>query len=174
MHDVEAHVARPDHAEQGIHVGSVVVEQAATAVHEFRDLHYVALEESERVGVRHHYAGDIVSEQRFQGLDVHKTVRIGLHDHYLESADGGGGRVRAVRAVGNYDLGPRAVAAAHVVLPHQHQAGKLAMGSGAGQEGETLHARDSRERLVEAFYRLLGATHGRFGLQGMQSRESGQ
>ena len=174
MHYVEAHVAGPDDAEQGVHVGSVVVEQAAATVHELRDLHYVALEESERVGVRHHYSGDVVSEQGLQGLHVHEAVGAGLHDHCLESADGCGGRVRAVRAVGDYDLGPRAVAAAHVVLPHQHQAGKLAMGSGAGQEGETLHARDSRERLVEAFYRLLGATHGRFGLQGMQSRESGQ
>ena len=63
-------------------------------------------------------------------------------------------------AVGDYDLGTGIVATGHMVLPHQHQAGKLTVGSCARQEGVKLHSGNGRQRSVKAVYHGLRALYG--------------
>ena len=88
VHDVEAHVARPDHAQQRVHVGAVVVEQAAAVMDQPGDFPDVTLEEAQGVGVREHDAGDVRTEERLQRVHVHEAVLLGLDDHDVEAADG--------------------------------------------------------------------------------------
>ena len=85
VHDVEAHVAGAHFAEQGVEVGTVIVEQAARLVHKFGNLHYLGLKHSERVGIGHHDAGHRVIEQRLEILYINRAIRFRLHFHHLET-----------------------------------------------------------------------------------------
>ena len=173
MHDVEAHVAGTDHAQQRVHVGAVVVEQAAAFVNERRDLLDILLEQAERVGVGHHDARDIGAEQRLKGLDVHQTVRTGLHLNYLQAANRRRSGIGAVGAVGDDHLRAGKVAAVHVVAAHDHKAGELAVGAGAGVQREVLHAGDGGESLVHLVVDLERTLHRRLVLQGVEPLEGG-
>jgi len=59
MHHIKAHVAGTGDAEQGIHVGTIHVEQAAVVVHHFGDSNDLFFEESDSVGVGQHQCGHI-------------------------------------------------------------------------------------------------------------------
>jgi len=59
VHDVKTHVAGTAHAEHGVGVGAVVVEQAARLVHQAGDLVDVLVEHTQSVGVGEHEAGEI-------------------------------------------------------------------------------------------------------------------
>ena len=65
--DVEAHVARPREAHDGVQVGAVVVERGPDAVHDPGDLLDVLVEQAERVRVRQHQAGHLVVGLRAAG-----------------------------------------------------------------------------------------------------------
>ena len=173
VHDVEAHVARTHGAQERVHVGSVIIEQASATVHQRRDLLDVFLEETQGVGIGHHDAGNIRSEQGFEVLHVDQAGRVGLDLDDLQAADGRTRRVGAVRAVGDDDLGASLVAAGEMVLPHDHQARQFAVRAGAGLEGEMLHPGDLREEPVRPVQDGAG-TLDRLGvLQGMQALEGG-
>ena len=75
MHNVEAHIARPYHSEQRVHIRSVVVEQAAAAVHERGDLLDLLLEEAQGVRVGHHYACYVIAQQWFEVFYINQSVR---------------------------------------------------------------------------------------------------
>ena len=64
VHDVEAHVPGTDHAHERVHVGAVIVQQAAGGVNQRSNGLDLCLEQAQRVGVGHHDAGYIVREQR--------------------------------------------------------------------------------------------------------------
>ena len=136
MHNIEAHVSRTDHTEHRVHVGAVVVEQAAACMDELRDLADLSFEETESIRVRHHDSGDIVSKQRFQILHVDETVGVRLHFNDLQAAYGCAGRVSAMGAVRYYDPRPLVITAGHMVLADQHKAGQFTVGAGAWEEGE--------------------------------------
>ena len=74
VHYVEAHIARTHGAQQRVHIGSVIVEEASAAVYKFCNLRYFALEESERVRIGHHNAGYFRSEEWFEGLYIDQPV----------------------------------------------------------------------------------------------------
>ena len=171
VQDIEAHVARTYLAEQRVHIGAVVVEQAAAFVHQGSYLAYFLLEEAEGVRVGHHNAGDVGTEQGLQVFHVHETVGTGLHHHYLQAAHSCAGRIGAVGAVGDYHLGTGGIAAGHMVLTHEHEAGELAVGACAGQEGEVLEAGDGGEGLVQGIDHFLGSLHCFGGLQRVQAGE---
>ena len=56
---VEAHIARPYAAEDGVEIGAVVVKQTACAVHELGDLLDLPLEHAARGRVGHHQTGGL-------------------------------------------------------------------------------------------------------------------
>ena len=171
VHNVEAHIAGAHHAQERVHIGAVVVEQAAAFVHQGCDFLDIALEEAQGVGVGHHNAGDVGAEQRLEVLHVHESVGAGLHHHDVQAADGSAGGVGAVGAVGHDNLGTGSVAAAEMVLPHQHKACQFTVGSCAGQEGEVLHTCNLGKGLVHKVQHFPGSLHSRFGLEGVQGVE---
>ena len=64
VHNVKAHIPGTDHAHERIHVGAVIVKQAAGSVNQRCDGPYFRLKQTQRVGVGHHDAGYLVREQR--------------------------------------------------------------------------------------------------------------
>ena len=174
VHDVEAHVTRTHGAQERIHVGPVVIQQAAAIVHQGRDLLDIFLEEAQGVGVGHHDAGDVRTEQGLQVLHVDQAGRVGLDLHDLQAADGGAGRIRTVGAVRDDDLGAGQVSPGEMVFPQDHQARELTVRAGAGLEGEMLHPRDLRQEPVRPVQHGAGALHRLGILQGMQALEGGQ
>ena len=58
VHDVEAHIAGTNLAQQRVEVSSVVIEQTACLVYEVGNLKNLYLEKAKSVGVGHHDAGD--------------------------------------------------------------------------------------------------------------------
>ena len=172
VHDVEAHITGTDHSEQGVHVGSVVVEKAAASVHEGCNFSDVPFEKAQCVGVGQHYSCDVVAEERLERIQVHEAVRSGFHFHDLKTADRRAGRVGAMRAVRDDHLRAGQVAAGHVVFAHQHEPGKLTVGTGAGQEGEMLHPGDRCEGLVHPVENSLCSFHGAGRLERVQSRKA--
>ncbi len=58
------------HAEDGVEIGAVVVEEATHLVHGVGDGVDVLFEQSERVRVRQHDPGHVLVEHRAQGVDV--------------------------------------------------------------------------------------------------------
>ena len=66
VHDVDAHLARLGHPEDGVEVRAVAVDQPARLVHQPRDLQEVLLEQPERVGVGEHEPGNPVVQVRPQ------------------------------------------------------------------------------------------------------------
>ena len=173
VHDVEAHIAGAYLADEGVHVGSVVVEQTAGLVDEGGNLLDLRLEEAEGVGVGHHDAGEVGTEEGLEVLHVDEAVGVGLDDDDLKAADGCRGGVRAVGTVGDDDLRAGQVAAVAVVGAHDHEACELAVGSSAGVEGEVGHARDGGEHLLHLVVDSLDTLHGADGLQRMDAREGG-
>ena len=83
VHHIEAHISRTAHAEHGVEVGSVVVHQTATIVHQSCYLWNLGFEDTQGVGVGHHHAGNIIAKQWFQVLDIHRTIGSTLHLHNL-------------------------------------------------------------------------------------------
>ena len=70
MDDVEAHVPGADDAEDGIEVGTVVVEKATDAVDSGGDSRDVLLEQAEGVGIGQHDAGHVLIQHRLQSGHV--------------------------------------------------------------------------------------------------------
>ena len=174
VHDVKAHVSGTHHAHQGVHVGPVVVQEAARPVHQGGNLLNLGFKEAQGVGVGHHDASDIRPQQGFQGLHVNAAVLQGFHLHHLEPANRGRCRVGAMGAVRHNHLGAGQVSAAHVILAHNHQARELSMGAGARGESKGMHARDGPQGLVHLLIHLANAGNQGVLFQRMLGREAGQ
>ena len=88
MDDVEAHVPGPGHAQDGVEVGAVVVQQAADLVHRRRDRGNVLLEEPKRVGVGQHDARHVPIQAGPEGLEVDQAAVVRGHGDGLVAAKG--------------------------------------------------------------------------------------
>ena len=172
VQDVESHIAWTGHADERVHIRSIIVEKASASVDEGGDLLYVLLEESEGVRVRHHDAGDVVAQKRFEVVHVHETVCLGLNDNHFQTADSGAGRVCTVSAVRHDHLGSLQIPVKDVVLTHDHQTGQLTVGAGARIEREMGHSRDRGQSLVHIIVNLQGALNRGRRLQRMQPEEA--
>ena len=64
VHGVDAEIARPHLADDGVEVGAVAVEVGAGLVHGVGDLDDVALEQAAGVGVGQHDRGHVRPERR--------------------------------------------------------------------------------------------------------------
>ena len=106
VHQVDPHVARPDDAEDRVHVRAVEVEQGPAVVQQPGDLADLGVEEADRVGVGDHEDGGLVAELGLEVGEVDEPATVALDRDGLEAGEVGRGRVRAVGAVGDQDLRP--------------------------------------------------------------------
>ena len=155
--DIESHIARARHTDQRVHVGSIIIEQSSALVDEGSDLPYLLLEQAESVGVGHHDTSDVRAKKRLKISHIHKAVSVGFHDHNLQAANSGAGRVRAMGAVRDYHLGTGKIPTENMVLTHNHQSGKLSMSTGARVKGESCHPGDRGKGLVHIIIDLQGS-----------------
>ena len=172
VHDVKAHVSWAYNAHQGVHVGAVIVQKAAAAVHKGCNLLDLGLKQAQGIGICHHNAGDIRAKKGFQSLHVNASVLKGLHLHHLQATHCGRCRVGSVGAVRDDDLGAGKVSSHHMVLTHYHKAGEFTVCSGAGVEGKGVHAGYGGKGLVHLLVHLEGA-FGKAGVhEGMKPRKA--
>ena len=132
MDDVEAHIAWPRDAHDGVRVGAVIVELAACRMYLLGNLDDVLVEEAERVGVRHHQRGDatlVMLQRLLQVGEIYAAARIGLQlDRGVVGQRSARG-VSAMRAIGDeHDITLR-VATALMIRLDDHQASDLAVRS---------------------------------------------
>ena len=174
VHDVKSQVARTALAQHWVEVGTVVVHQAASLVHELGNLGDVVLKDTQSVGVGHHHAGDVLIEKRFQVLNIDSTIGTALNNHYLKATHGSTGGVGAMSAVGDDNLHAVRVAVGKVVAAHHHQSGELAMSAGVGVERELTQARELGKRALQVVIHCQGTLHVLLVLQWVQVGEFGQ
>ena len=174
VHHVEAHIARSANAHHRVEVCAVVVHQAAAFMHEPCNFWNIFFKNAERVGVRHHHAGDVVAEFCAQVFDVHGALRSALYLHDLQTAYGGGSRVSAVRRVGHNDFHALVVASALVVGADHHKAGQFAVCPGIGIEGKGVHAAHFGQHGCEVVIQMQAALQRFCGLRWVHVGKAGQ
>ena len=112
------------------------------------DLVDLAFEHSDGRGIGEHQRSSFLVNLASEGLEVDAAFGVGLEVLDAVAADGGCGRVGAVRGVGDEDPATR-VSLRLVPGADQQDAGELAMGAGGGLEGDGVHAGDFDEALLE-------------------------
>ncbi len=167
VHRINAQVARPHAAHDGVEVRPVAIEIAARRMDQVGNLADVGFEQAARVRIGQHDAGNVVRMLQFLAQHVHvdtaPLVRLDLvHD---EPALHCCRRVRAVRRGGHQDtLARLALAARNQRLPDRQHARQLAMRARfrAHRHGRHVgqHFQPGRQ-LVDQFQRAL---HGRLRL----------
>ena len=75
VHGVDAEIAGPHLADDGVEVGAVRIEIGAGRVHRLGDRHDVALEQAAGVGVGQHDGGDVRREMLLHLLRIDRAVR---------------------------------------------------------------------------------------------------
>ena len=123
--DVEAHVAGPHHTQDGVEIGTVVVEETTDLVDGIGDGHDVLLEEPQGVRVGEHDPGHVLVEHRAQRLEVDTTALVARDRDDLVAAQCHRGRIGAVGGVGDDHLVP-GVPCGRVPGSHEQEAGQLA------------------------------------------------
>ena len=153
--DVEAHVARPRDAADGVEVRAVVVHERAGGVEDVADRLDVLVEEAERRRVGEHQPGRVLVDLAAQVVEVDVAARVGADGRQLVAGHRHAGRVRAVRGVGDHDLAPLLTLAALVeVRAHQQQPGELALAAGGRLQADRVEARDLAQDLLEMPFEL--------------------
>ena len=176
MDDVEAHVARPRVAHHRVEVGAVVVERPARRVDQAGDLGDVLVEETERVGVGQHQAGDLVGvrvDLRPQVVHLDPAALVGRDLDRLVAGHRDRGRVGAVGGVGSEDPGP-SFAAIGVEGAGQQQPRELAVGAGGGLQADVRQATDLAQRLLQQPHQLQRPLGPARVLGGVQAGVAGQ
>ena len=126
--DVEAHVAGPRDAADGIEVRPVVVHEGAGAVEDPLHLLDPLVEETERRRVREHEAGRRLVDLPAEVVEVDVAAGVRRHLHELVARHRHARRVRAVSGVRHDDSPPRVVlATVGEVRVHEHEARQLAL-----------------------------------------------
>jgi hypothetical protein len=85
VHHVEAGFARPELAQDRVHVGAVHVGQRTGRMHRVEELVDASLEQAEGGRVGQHHRRRPRPEGRPQGVEVHAAVGRGGHRHRAES-----------------------------------------------------------------------------------------
>ncbi len=174
--DVKAHVARPAAAENGVGVGTVVVQQAAGIVDDLGDFQNVFFEQAERVrdssasgprsSVRPAFAAASTST-------LPRSLERNLHDSV--AAHGRAGRVGAVGRVGDDDFDPLCPSPrVFVVRLHDHEAQQLAVGARGGLQCRPAQPGDFAQILLQGVHQFQRALHRLLGLVRMHMGKAGQ
>jgi hypothetical protein len=151
--DVEAHVARPRDADDGIQVRPVVVEERAGVVEDARDLLDTLVEETERRRVGEHEAGGAVVHLRAQVGEVEVAPRVGPDPLELVAGHRHARGIGSVRRVGGDDR-VALLAAVREVRAHEHEPGELALRARGGLQGHRREPGDLGQELLEAPHEL--------------------
>ena len=175
VHGVDAEVARPHLADDGVEVRAVAVEIRPGLVQRLRDLDDLRLEQAAGVRVRQHDRRDVGSEQRAHVVDMDPAIVPDRHRLHGEADQRRGRRIGAVRRIRHQHRPARiALALGGDRRLDRHHAEKLAMGAGLRRERNGRHAGQRREIAGELAHELERALHGRDRLQGMDVAEAGQ
>ena len=130
VNDVEPHVPRPHLAEDGIQVGTVIVEQAARIMHDLLDIKDSPLEDAERRRVRKHDASRVRSDGILQGLDINIAVCAGRNFRNFAATHGRCRRVCAMRGVRDDNLIPFSITIGDVVGTNHCNASQFTLRTG--------------------------------------------
>ena len=166
VHHIHAVVAGAHQAGERVHVGPVHVQQRAFVVENPGDRADVLLEHPQRVGVGDHQRGHVLIDHAGQCRDVDHPALVRLNVADLVTRDGRGGRVGAVRRVGDQHRPARVAARGQQRAGHQN-ARQLAMRAGGRLQGDGVHAGDLEERRFQPRHDLESALGQGFGLVGM-------
>src|SRR6266404_5272172 len=104
MHHVNAEISRPRDAGKGVHVGAIHVQKRAFSVENLRDFWDALLENAERRRIGDHQRGNVGRDKFAQLVDIDLAVRFGLDVFDFVAGDDRGGRIRAVRGIGNQNF----------------------------------------------------------------------
>ena len=173
VHQVDAHVARPDDAEDRVHVGAVEVEQAAPFVEQLGDRADLRVEQAERIGVGHHEDGRLVVSLALKSSRSTSPLALLLMVTASKPGEMRRGGIRAVGAVGDEDLGPLLAPIAEIGRGDE-QGGQLALGAGRRLEAHRVQPRDLGEHLLELEEELEQSLQRPLILIGMLRTEAGQ
>ncbi len=96
VQDVEAQVARPHDAQQGVHIGAIPIDQSAAGVDPLDHFQNVLFEQPQRVGVGEHQPGHRLVALGLQRGQIDVASLVGRQLDHFQPAHGGGSRVGAV------------------------------------------------------------------------------
>ena len=142
MHHIDAQITGADNAQQGVHVGTIAIDQSAGIMDDLDCFHDLLFKETEGIGVGDHQASQGVVCLGFDGFKVNIPVTIGGDFDDLEAAHGGTGRVCAVGRIRNEHLGALRVAVVLMVGGDDLDADHFSLGAGCGLHGNTGKAAD--------------------------------
>ena len=138
VHGVDAEIARPHLADNGVEVHAVGIEQRAGRVHRLGDRDDVALEQPAGVGIGDHHRRDVGAKPCLQGVNVDTAGGGGrdvLHAVAGEGGRGGIGAMRARRHKHDFAL----VAASLERGADAQEAAQFAMRAGLGAHRHAVH-----------------------------------
>ena len=148
VHRVDAEVARPDPADDGVEIGAVAIDQPARLVHRARNEDHVGLEQAAGIGVGDHHAGDVRPEPRLERVEIDPAGRVGRNVLDPVAGEGRGRRIGAVRAFGDEDdlalVAPRLERRADREQPAQ-----FAVRARLGAHRDAVHAGQAHQPLAE-------------------------
>jgi len=173
VHDVDPDMAHVGIAHNRVQVRTVAVDKAAAGVHEFGDFLDVGLEQAKRVRVRDHDPGAVVIHQGGHVLNGQDAVGAERNLYRREAAQGGAGRIGAVRGVGDEHLGAR-VALRPVPCLNEHDAGQFAVRTGGRLEAARLKAGHGAQHLLGFVQHPQRALRIFGGEQRMRTGKAGQ
>ena len=137
VHQVGPHIARPDRAQDRVHVGPVEVEQGSAIMKQPGDLADLGIEQPEGVGVGDHEDGGVVVELGLEVVQVDESFRVALDRDGLEARELRRGGIGAVRAVGDENLGSTLLLSlVAVVRGRDEQGGQFPLRAGGGLEAD--------------------------------------
>ena len=147
--DIETHVTRTNLAEDRVEVGAIVVEQAASAVHQLRNLFDLALEHSERRRISEHDTRRVGSHGLRERIEIDVALSVNRDFFDDAAAHRCRGGIRTVRGLGHDDLVARQITACAMVGADHRNAREFTMRTGHRVERHRLHTRDFLEHFLQ-------------------------
>ena len=146
---IKAHITWFDLAEDGVEVGTIVVEQATGLVDDPRDIGNLPFKNATGRGIGHHQTSRLRSHRGSQRFDVHIAVAVDGHLAHLIAAHDGGCRVRPMRRVRNQYLVARVIGVGVVVGADHGHTSELALRTRHRRQGYAAHTGQVPQDLLQ-------------------------
>ncbi|OPZ75832.1 MAG: hypothetical protein BWY79_01905 [Actinobacteria bacterium ADurb.Bin444] len=172
VHNIQAHVPGPGSTHDGVEVGPVVVDEASGFVHHARDVEYVLLEQTERVGVGQHEAGGLGGQRPAESVQIYEPTVGAGQLHHAVAGECGGGQVGAVGGVGHEDGVALVVSPILMVGADHEYAHELALRPRRRLKTDPGHAGYGQERLFQFPHEAQHTLHLVLGLVGVERSEA--
>ena len=173
VHRIDAEIARPHLADDGVEVRAVGVEIGARRVHRVGDRHDVALEQPAGVRIGQHDGGDVLREALLHLLRIDRAVRPRRHRFDPIAEQRRGRRIGAVRGIRHQHDRARLAARRERRLD-RHHAAQLAMRARLRRHRDRRHAGELAQPARQLGDQRDRARHGRLRLQRMHVAEARQ